>query len=297
MPDTPRLVGAGSIFIDDIVLPDGTTYMGQVGGGVTHALMGAAIWGEYPGLSAFIGTRLPDSLLPFLTQHLNCDGLVHLEQLQARAWQIFEHDGRRHEIHRVEAMDVFVAGTRPQHLPNSYRSAQAYYLLQDFDGIRAWTQQVNGIQLWEPNALVMLPENRDQFCVALRDCQPNIVSPNLQEARMMYGNLEPDALVDALLHGGAQGAALRMGERGSIVADDNRRYYIPAVPVDHIIDHTGAGNTYCGGLLAGLVQGKGLRHAGQMAAVTASFCIETIGVVNPVMVTVSERDARLNRLA
>ena len=297
MPESPGLVGAGSIFIDDIVLPDGTTHMGQVGGGVVHALMGAAIWGERPGLSAFVGDGLPDSVLPFLTQHLNCDGLVQLEQPQARAWQIFEHDGRRHEIHRVEAMDVFVEGTRPQHLSESYRHAQAYYLLQDFDGIRAWTEQVDGMKLWEPNALVMLPENKEQFRAAMRDCQPDIASPNLQEAQFMYGDLVPDALVDLLLQDGAQTVALRMGEHGSIVADADHQHHIPAVPVEHIIDHTGAGNTYCGALLAGLVQGNDLLNAGRMAAVASSFCLEYVGVLNPTLVDSSERDVRLRQLA
>jgi hypothetical protein len=42
--DKPRMIGIGAVFIDDIVLPSGQTYMGQLGGGVVHALMGAAVW-------------------------------------------------------------------------------------------------------------------------------------------------------------------------------------------------------------------------------------------------------------
>ncbi len=37
-------ISISSVIIDDIVLPDGTTYMAILGGGGTHAAMGMRVW-------------------------------------------------------------------------------------------------------------------------------------------------------------------------------------------------------------------------------------------------------------
>ena len=71
---------------------------------------------------------------------------------------------------------------------------------------------------------------------------------------------------------------------------------IPAVPAAQIIDQTGAGNTYCGALLAGLVQGRTLREAAVMGAVAASFCLECRGVLQPDRISKVERNRRYKQI-
>jgi len=96
---------------------------------------------------------------------------------------------------------------------------------------------------------------------------------------------------------GARCVALRMGGLGSIVAHkDGQRHHIGAVRISQIVDQTGAGNTYCGGLLAGLIQGKGLDEAGAMAAVSASFCLEQVGVLDPMQVRITDRNRRYDHI-
>ncbi len=291
----PRLVGVGGVFIDDIVLSDGTTYMGRLGGGVVHALMGAALWGEHPGILAVVGKGLPLEAASQIKEQLDTTGLIELPLPQIRAWQIFEEDGTRRELYRVRETAPFIAGPQPHNLPIIYESARAFYLLQDFSGLHAWRSRVKGLILWEPLQQIMIPENHDLFRSALRECKPDVVSPNLAEALAIYGNLPPDKLATAMLNDGARMVALRMGEAGSIIAGENREtQHIPAVPVTHLIDQTGAGNTYCGALLCGIVQGKGLAEAAVMGSVSASFCIETIGVVNIRQIANEEIERRWN---
>src|SRR5262245_13302304 len=140
MPDqsTPRLVGVGAVFIDDIVLPTGQTYMAQLGGGVVHALMGTALWGERPGINAVIGRGLPNEVLGRLEKNLDTTGLIRLDIPQIRAWQLFEEDGTRRELYRVNEIEPFIRGAQPPDLPTQYRGSQGFYLLQGFDGVRAW---------------------------------------------------------------------------------------------------------------------------------------------------------------
>lgn len=296
-PD-PELVGAGAIFIDDIVLPDGQTFMGRLGGGILHALMGAALWGERPGLSAFVGQGLPDGTLEHLRKFMDTRGIISLDIPQARAWQVFEYDGRRHELHRVKDVSVFTAGTGPDDLPEAYKTARAFYLLQDFDGIKTWLERVSGLILWEPNALAMTPGNRHAIHEILSTHMVDIISPNLIEAQAVYGMESPEALIDAMFHDGARIVALRMGDQGSLVAssETHERYQIPPAPARTIIDQTGAGNTFCGAFLSGMMRGKSLPEAGAMATCAASFCLETAGVLSPDQCDHDERNRRYRQI-
>lgn len=293
---SPRLVGVGSVFIDDIVLPSGQTYMAQLGGGVVHALMGAAIWDERPGIVATVGQGLPQESINRLQQNLDTRGLVQLNIPQIRAWQLFEEDGSRRELYRVKETIPFIRGAQPEHFPPAYAQSQGFYLLQGVDEIREWRKILTGTILWEPLQQIMTRENSTAIRTVLKECQIDIISPNLIEAQAIYGDLSPDELVDGLLADGAKCVSLRMGSEGSIVANQKgERWHIPAVKVPDIIDQTGAGNTYCGGFLAGLIQGKSLLEAGIIAAISASFCLEQVGVVDPMLVVQAERDSRYSQ--
>lgn len=294
----PRLVGIGAVFIDDIVLPAGQTYMGQLGGGVVHALMGAALWGERPGIVAVTGQGLPESARTRLEQHLDTAGLCELPLPQMRAWQIFEDDGMRRELYRVREVEPFTQGAQPEHFPPEYQHSAGFYLLQGFAGIQAWLDVLPGIVLWEPLQQVMLPGCREQLRAVLQTSRVDIVSPNLAEAQAVYGSLPPDELLNALFADGANVVALRLGAQGSLVGSrvSGERIFIGAYPVPKIVDQTGAGNTYCGGFLLGILQGRELAEAAAMGAVSASFGIEQIGVLNVAQVNVQERDRRYKRL-
>lgn len=289
----PQVVGIGSIFIDDIVLPTGETRMGMLGGGVLHALMGMVLWDERPAIVGLIGQGLPETAMHFIHKHLDTRGLVQLPIPQARAWQLFEEDGRRTEVPRVTNIAPFIEGPTPDYLPESYRGSTAFYLLQGFEGIRRWRECIEGIILWEPLQQLMLAENRLAMHQALSHGDIDVVSPNLIEAQAIYGHLPPYDLIQAMFDDGANIVALRMGEKGSCIADKRTGEYhiIPSIPVT-ITDITGAGNTYCGAFVLGLYRGKSLLEAGCMATVAASFCIEQNGVLNPEKVDKMERDNR-----
>ncbi len=293
----PHIVGVGAVFIDDIVLPSGQTYMARLGGGVVHAVMGAAIWDKKPGILALVGQGLPEESSELLERHLDTRGLVKLGIPQIRAWQLFEEDGSRRELYRVKETKPFISGAQPEHIPESYQKSSGFYLLQDTDGIRAWRKAVDGLILWEPLQQIMTTDNASAIRSVLGECHIDVISPNLIEAQAIYGELNPDELVNAMLADGANCAALRMGAEGSIVANQQgERYHLDAVTIPQIIDQTGAGNTYCGGLLAGLIQGKPLRAAGAMAAVSASFCLEHVGIVDPSLVKSVDRDMRYQQV-
>jgi cytidine kinase len=289
----PAYVCVGGIIIDDIVFPDGQTRMAVLGGGTVHAAAGMLIWGQRPGLASRVGTGLPDSARLRLERDFDLRGLVRLDLPQARAWQLFEWDGRRTEIFRVDEVDPFLYGVTPEEMADAYRAVKGVHLLRDADDLPHWRAIFPGATIfWEPGQAFMVAENRDAFHAGL--AHVDVVSPNLLEAQQVYGLTDPAALVGAMLDDGARIAALRMGEAGSLVGarDRDDLLRVPAVPVPDIVDQTGAGNTYCGAFLVGWLEKGDVRQAAGYGAVAASFALEVIGVADLPADLVERRDER-----
>jgi adenosine kinase len=68
-----------------------------------------------------------------------------------------------------------------------------------------------------------------------------------------------------------------LGEHGSKVFTENESLSIPAVPPEKVEDPTGAGDSYRGGLISGLVRGLDIEHCARLGSVCASFAVECYG--------------------
>lgn len=278
----PAYLCVGGIIIDDIVHPDGRTQMGVLGGGVSHAAAGMLIWGQRAGLFACAGRDLPPQARRRLARDFDTRGLVLRDLPQARAWQLFEWDGKRTEVWRVDALDPFVYEPLPDQLPPVYGQARGVYLLRDAAQLAVWRARFPAATLlWEPLQQIMVPGYDAEFRAALASA--DIVSPNHLEAALVYGFDDPVALVRAMLDDGARIVALRLGAEGSLVGarGQDALLQVPAVPVAQVVDQTGAGNTYCGAFLTGWVETGDLVEAACYGAVAASFALEVTGVADP----------------
>lgn len=68
-----------------------------------------------------------------------------------------------------------------------------------------------------------------------------------------------------------------LGDRGSLISTPGGEVHIPCARPQKVIDPTGVGDSYRGGLISGLVRGLSLEHSAKMGSVCASFCIECCG--------------------
>ena len=67
------------------------------------------------------------------------------------------------------------------------------------------------------------------------------------------------------------------GEDGSLITTGDTSTNIPVVMPKQVLDPTGAGDSYRGGLIKGLIEGKDLAEAALMGSVCASFAVEVQG--------------------
>jgi adenosine kinase len=127
---------------------------------------------------------------------------------------------------------------------------------------------------------------------------PYIFDPGQQCARMSGGELrdgltgaeilivndyelellrQKTGLSQAEILGKAGALIVTRGEEGSSVFTRNSRTDIPAVVPDRIVDPTGVGDAYRGGLMKGLALRLSVADAARMGSVAATYALEHLG--------------------
>ncbi|MBS3933759.1 MAG: sugar kinase [Truepera sp.] len=135
---------------------------------------------------------------------------------------------------------------------------------------------------YDPNVRLKLwPLPRAKAIILETMAQCDFCLPNLDEASLLTGLKEPEAIVDALLNRGAKVVALKLGAEGALVADHHQRHAIPGLRVA-TVDATGAGDTFDGALLTELLRGAPLAAAARYANAAAALATQGYGAVAPI---------------
>lgn len=281
----PYYLSFSTILIDDIVLWDGRTFMGVLGGSGPHALAGMRAWSDQLGLVATVGTDFAPAQREQLTQlGVDLQGLlVRSECPTARAWQLIEQDDRRVEVFRTPPTALVEYAPRLADLPSSYQQARGIHLLwgRTFAEL---AELVTGLLRANPQVTLVWEPYDDYLDGGAGEFRPileqlALFSPDIDQARTITGATDVRVMAQRLLDWGAPRVAIRMGAQGSWVqTQQGEQWAIPAVPPAQVVDVTGAGNSYCGGFLVGLSEGLPTVEAALRAAVSASFALEQFGL-------------------
>lgn len=70
------------------------------------------------------------------------------------------------------------------------------------------------------------------------------------------------------------------GAAGASLISKDRRVDVPVAKPTAIVDPTGVGDAFRGGLLVGLVRGYPLEVTGRIGALAAAYCLEQVGTMN-----------------
>lgn len=122
-----------------------------------------------------------------------------------------------------------------------------------------------------------------QEAVALCD----VFLPSLEDVTQLTGQSDPDAVADWGHALGAAQVVLKLGGEGALVSDraghrgpGGHRERLPAHRVA-VVDATGAGDCFCGNLLARLAAGNNVFDAARHANAAAALAVQGFGAVAP----------------
>ena len=108
----------------------------------------------------------------------------------------------------------------------------------------------------------------------------DIFLPSLEDVTMLNGLTEPDRIVDWGHALGAKQVVLKLGAKGALISDGSRREHLPGHHVS-LVDATGAGDCFCGNLLARVALGDDLFKATRYANAAAAVAVQSYGAVAP----------------
>ena len=270
-----------------------------LGGSASHAAVAASFFSPVR-MVGIVGDDFPRRYLELYRRHG-----IDLEGLQRAAGKTFHWSGE-YEVNmnnrRTLATELGVFETFTPDLPAAYRQTP-YVLLANIapalqhhvlDQIRRPKFVVaDTMDLWLKIALpdlLKLLKRVDAFVL------------NDSEARQLTG--EDNVVVAArLIHRlGPKYVIVKKGEHGAILSGPSGYFLSPAFPLPKVVDPTGAGDSFVGGLIGYLASQAGpvekhLRSAMVYGSTVASFCCEGFGLSSTTKVTRADINRRAKQLA
>jgi len=125
--------------------------------------------------------------------------------------------------------------------------------------------------IFDPGQSLPMLDARD-LVQAIDGCRILICNDYELELIMSKTELDEGELLER-----AGAIIVTMGELGSRVYTPDGEIRIPAAKPKQVVDPTGAGDAYRGGLISGLVCGKDIEESARMGSACASFAVECYG--------------------
>ena len=218
---------------------------------------------------------------------------IDLEGLQIVTGKTFHWSGEYEtnmNKRRTLETELGVFETFTPHLPVSYQKS-AFVLLANIaptlqhhvlDQMRRPKFVVaDTMDLWLNIALpdlLKLLRRVDGFVLNESEAQQLTQEHNLIRAAKKIHRLGPKYVI------------VKKGEHGAILSARGKLFVAPAFPLDHVMDPTGAGDCFVGGMMGYLSTAKGpveanLRRAILYGSVLASYCCEGFGLKSLTQVT------------
>lgn len=103
--------------------------------------------------------------------------------------------------------------------------------------------------------------------------------PNYDEASLMTGETDVDAIADIFLACGVKNVIVKVGKKGALAKSATERGLIPGYPHSKLVDTIGAGDNFASGFITAVLEGRSLMDCARFANAVASISVEAAGAV------------------
>jgi sugar/nucleoside kinase (ribokinase family) len=287
----------GSTALDSIKTPKAENPR-LLGGSASHAAVAASFFSPVK-LVGVVGDDFPKRYLALYERHK-----IDLEGLQILQGKTFHWSGE-YEVNmnnrRTLLTELGVFETFNPTLPASYQKSQFVLLANIAPALQHH---------------VLNQMRRPKFVVAdTMDLWLNIALPDLlkllkrldgfvlndSEAHQLTKEDNVFAAIKKIHKLGPKYVIIKKGSHGSILSGPKGFFICPAYPLHSVVDPTGAGDSFVGGMMGYLATARGsvdtnIRRAMIYGSVTASFCCEGFGLNQTTKVKRSQIDGRVKDL-
>lgn len=287
----------GSTALDSITTPQAHNPR-LLGGSASHAAVAASFFGPVK-MVGVVGQDFPKKYLNLYKRHG-----IELAGLQVQPGKTFHWAGE-YEVNmnnrRTLLTELGVFEQFTPHLPAEYKTAPYVLLANIAPGLQHHVLD----QMSRPRFVVA--DTMDLWLnIALEDLlrllkRVDAFVLNDSEAHQLTQEDNVFAAIRKLHRLGPRYVIIKKGSHGSIFSGPGGQFICPAYPLRKVVDPTGAGDSFIGGLMGYLAATKGevdrkIRRAMIYGSVVASFCCEGFGVNRTTRIGLPEIEARVREL-
>ncbi len=290
------LLVVGSIAFDCIETPN-SSVDDVLGGSASHFSVAASFFTP-PRLVGVVGEDFPDEHRRlFVGRGIDTAGLV------TQSGKTFRWKGRYHQdMNTRDTLEVHlnVFGTFDPVLPPAFRDSTHVFLANGSPVVQAKVLD----QVREPK--LVLADTMDLWINTQRDDLLKLLPRldglllNDSEAQLLTGEKNLVRAGAAVRRLGPKFVILKKGEHGAMLFSSDGLFVVPAFPTPDVIDPTGAGDSFAGGIMGYLESdvtsppGR-LRRAMAYGTVVASLTVEGFGLDRLKVTDRPEIDHRLEQ--
>jgi len=326
----PTFVIAGHLQRDYLLPLQGRPLIDVPGGNLLYAAAGLGVWDNRIGLLARVGEDYPSSWLRNFEKYGWDRGGIHIlaETLDVRYFQVIlenqvvQHNNPVTHFGRLglpfpksligyqpakEPDDyrktTHPASSRPSDIPPDYLNAHAVHICPlDFltvNRLSSTFRQANITTLTvDPSAAYMTGRALEDVHCLLQGLTAFL--PSEEELRSLFWGRSNDLwqMAEALGDHGCEFIVIKRGARGQMLYDSisKKHWEVPAYAARGI-DLTGAGDSFCGGFLAGYQKTYDPVQAVLHGSISASLTIEGSGAFHALEALPGLAQARIDSLA
>jgi sugar/nucleoside kinase (ribokinase family) len=293
------LLTVGTVAFDDIETPFGKAEK-VVGGACTYISLAASYYTNDIRLVAVVGDDFPQETLDMMqSKGISLDGLQIKKGEKSFFWA-----GRYHaDMNGRDTLDTqlnVLADFDPV-LPPHYRDTDFLML-----GNLTPAIQMNVIrQLNRRPKLIALDTMNFWMDIALEELKEvikeiDILTINDEEARQLSGEYSLVKAAAIIHQMGPRYLVIKKGEHGALLFHGKHIFFAPALPLQEVIDPTGAGDTFAGGFMGYLASTKdttfeNMKRALIHGSAMASFCVEKFSIDNLMNLTQEQINERIHQ--
>jgi cytidine kinase len=287
----------GSTALDSIKTPKAENPR-LLGGSASHAAVAASFFSPVK-VVGVVGDDFPRKYIALYRKHG-----IDLEGLQIKPGKTFHWSGE-YELNmnnrRTLLTELGVFETFTPHLPAGHKKAEFVLLANIAPSLQHHVLD----QMAKPKFVVA--DTMDLWLnIALADLLKLIKRVdgfvlNDSEAHQLTKEDNVFAAMKKIHKLGPKYVIIKKGSHGSILSGPRGFFICPAYPLHKVIDPTGAGDSFVGGMMGYLASARGsidenLRRAMIHGSVTASFCCEGFGLVRTTKVKRTDINRRVKEL-
>mgnify|MGYP001952134289 CR=1 FL=1 len=306
MTEKSGIAVAGKLIFDYVISDTGQVTSRLMGGNGTFAAISAATGGHSVSLLSCQGDGYPSEWLKQLKDaSVDCNHLIKLSRPHNFfSVLIYQADGSRRapteeDCVRIQALKEYITDNRGwkdamedlqqfTFFPDPYQFEEAF--IQELDSIlictakavqqKEWVQRLKTVN---PNLFIIMDGPVEGGRNAIPQGFTDILRyvdcflPSEVEVKALFPDAPLTEAIERLCSFGPKYVAIKQGARGSLLyeKDTGRLFEVPIFPVKPV-DPTGAGDTFCGGVLAGWADKKDICEAvingNALASVAVSSC-------------------------